>query len=275
MIPFSATISVYKNDNPVDFRTALDSIIHQTLQPTEIIILQDGPIPSALSTVIDEYLSKYSNIKLVALKTNQGLGNARRIAIESCQYDYVAIMDADDIASPTRFEKQIGFITSHPEVDILGGQITEFIDQPTNVVGKRIVPLSDADIKDYLKRRCPFNHVTVMLRQSSVLDVGNYQHWHYDEDYYLWLRMYLNGATFANLPDTLVNVRVGKEMYARRGGWEYFRSEAKLMWWMYKNNITTLPLTLYNIAIRLILQVVMPNSVRGWLFKTFARKHGK
>ncbi|MGM9806354.1 MAG: glycosyltransferase [Candidatus Aphodosoma sp.] len=273
MIQFSATISIYKNDNPDDFQIALESIINQTLKPTEIIILQDGPVPTRLSAVADKFLSEYDNIRLVALPANQGHGKARCAAIEACRYEYVAIMDADDIAEPTRFEKQVSFLEAHPEVDVLGGQITEFINAPDNIVGKRAVPQNDADIKKYIKHRCPFNQVTVILKRSAVIAAGNYQHWHYDEDYYLWLRMYLNGAVFANLPDVLVNARVGKEMYARRGGWKYFKSEARLMWWMYRYGITGLWLSLYNIIIRFVLQVCMPNGLRSFIFRKLARKH--
>lgn len=273
MIPFSATISIYKNDSPEDFRTALDSIVNQTLAPDEIVVLQDGPVPDNLSEVVNEFLSRYDFIRLVALPVNQGHGNARRVAVESCKYDYVAIMDADDIAKSDRFERQIAFLEKHPEVDVLGGQITEFVGEPENIVGKRIVPLSDGDIKAYLKRRCPFNQMTVIMKRSAVMAAGNYLHWYCDEDYYLWLRMYMNGAVFANLPQVLVNVRVGAEMYARRGGWKYFKSEARLMWWMYTHGVSGLFLSLYNIAVRFVLQVCMPNAVRGFIFKKLARKH--
>ena len=69
--------------------------------------------------------------------------------------------------------------------------------------------------------------MTVMFRKDKILSVGNYIDWHYNEDYYLWIRLFLAGCQFANLPEVLVNVRVGKEMYQRRGGWKYFLSEAK------------------------------------------------
>ena len=275
MMPFSATISVYKNDSPEYFRVALDSIINQTLKPTEIIIIQDGPIPEDLSAVVDEFLVEYENVRLIALPTNQGHGNARRLAVEGCRYEYVAIMDADDIAVSTRFEKQIAFLMAHPDVDVLGGQITEFIGDADNIIGKRVVPQYDKDIKLYIKRRCPFNQMTVVLKRSAVLSAGNYKHWYCDEDYYLWLRMYLKGALFANLPDVLVNVRVGADMYARRGGWKYFKSEARLMGWMYRHNITGLFLSIYNISIRFILQVCMPNWLRGFVFNKLARNHDR
>ena len=123
-----------------------------------------------------------------------------------------------------------------------------------------------------MKKRSPFNHVSVMYKKSAVQAAGGYLDWFWNEDYYLWIRMQLNNAVFANTGTVLVNVRVGKEMYQRRGGMRYFKSEAKLQKYMWKDGIISFPKYCYNVLLRLILQVLMPNSIRGWVFKTFARK---
>ena len=159
-----------------------------------------------------------------------------------------------------------------PQLSIVGGTISEFIDNPDNVVGLRVCPLTNVEIREYMKARCALNHVAVMFRKSEVLRVGNYQDWFWNEDYYLWIRMQLAGCKFANLLDILVNVRVGKDMYARRGGWKYFRSEEGIQRYMLKHKLIGLHRYLYNVIIRFILQVAMPNCVRGWVFRTFARK---
>ena len=65
------------------------------------------------------------------------------LAVAHAKYDWVAIMDADDIALPDRFEKQLAYIAEHPEVAVIGGQIEEFIDSPYNVIDKREVPVDD------------------------------------------------------------------------------------------------------------------------------------
>ena len=116
------------------------------------------------------------------------------------------------------------------------------------------------------------NQMTVMFRKAAVDGAGGYVDWYCDEDYYLWLRMMLAGAKFANLPETLVNVRVGKEMYRRRGGMRYFKSEAKLQKWMLDNKIIGFGTYAVNVAKRLIVQVLMPNRIRSWVFQKFARK---
>lgn len=271
-IKFSVAISVYKNDNPDYVDIALKSVTtNQSLKPTEIVLVIDGPISSELESVIETHKKAYSGFKIIRFEKNQGLGNALKTAVENSSYDIIARMDSDDISSPERFEKQISYLKENPDVDIVGGNITEFIGEPQNIVGKRKVPAENDEIKSYMKIRCPLNHVTVAFRKDSILRVGNYLDWFCNEDYYLWIRMYLAGMKFANLSEILVNVRVGKDMYNRRGGIKYFKSEAKLQKYMLDNKIIGFGTYLSNVAKRLIVQVLMPNKIRGFIFKKFAR----
>ena len=141
-IPFSVCMSVYKNDNPKDVLTALRSIsTDQTVRPTEIILVVDGPIPEELEKTISDFSKGYATLTLLRHKVNYGHAIARQTAIEASACEWIAIMDSDDIARPDRFEKQLHFLAANPEVDILGGQIEEFIGSPDNIVGKREVPL--------------------------------------------------------------------------------------------------------------------------------------
>ncbi|MBS7295863.1 MAG: glycosyltransferase [Treponema sp.] len=269
---FSATIGCYKNDNPKDFETAFLSIYNQTVRPDEIIITVDGPIPPELDAVVTRFETEYLAV-ILRSEQNNGQGIAHSMAVSHAKYDWIAIMDADDISVPDRFEKQLAVIADHPEISVLGGQIDEFIGTPDNVVGIRNVPLEDYMIKRYLRIRCPFNHTSILLNTHMVKEAGNYQGWHYNEDYFLYCRMLEKGAVFCNLPDILCHVRVGKEMYERRGGWRYFKSEAKLQGWMYKHKIIAFPRYCINVAIRLCVQVFMPNWLRGFVFQKLFRKH--
>lgn len=180
-------------------------------------------------------------------------------------------MDTDDISLSDRCEKQLKYFGSNPDVDIISGTIAEFIDGENNIVGRRILPTSNAEIDKYFKKRCPLNHVAVMFKKSKVLKVGSYCDWYCNEDYYLWIRMYEAGCKFSNLPEILVNVRVGEDMYKRRGGLKYFKSEAGLQRYMLKKRLIGFSRCIYNIGIRFVLQVLMPNNVRGFIFKNFAR----
>lgn len=270
-IKFSVSMCVYGKDNPQWFKTAVNSILNQTKEPDEVVLVVDGPVPEELDAIIKEF-EKNPVFNVIRLEVNKGHGEARRTGLENCTNELVALMDADDISSPDRFEKQITLFEKNPNLTIAGGNITEFIDKPENIVGARTVCATDTEIKADMKKRCPMNQVTVMIRKSVIEQVGGFIDWYCEEDYYLWIRLYLAKAEFANLPDYLVNVRVGKEMYQRRGGKKYFLSEAKLQKFMLDNKIIGSGTFTINIAKRLIVQVLMPNKLRSWVFQKFARK---
>lgn len=269
---YSVLMSLYIKEKPEYFGLAIDSMLNQTVKPDEIVIVEDGPLTESLYAVLDEYKAKYPQIvRTVKNEKNLGLGLALNVGLKECKNELVARMDTDDISKPDRCEKQLKMFAENPDLDIIGGNISEFIDTVDNRVGARIVPQTDSEIKDYLKKRCPFNHMTVMFKKDSVLKAGNYIDWFWNEDYSLWIRMFLANMIFANIPETLVNVRVGKDMYQRRGSWKYFKSEAGIQWFMLRNGIISLPLYLFNTALRFCLQVLMPNWLRGFVFQKFAR----
>lgn len=274
MDKFSVVTSVYRNDKPEFVRVALDSmLVEQTLKPSEIVLVRDGSVPVDLERLLFEYEAKYSDVMhIIRLDKNGGLGNALKLGVENATYSLVARMDSDDICLPKRFEKQVAYMAEHQECDIVGGQMTEFIGEPTNVVGKRVVPESNEAIYEYMKSRCALNHVTVMFRKDTILKVGNYQDWFWNEDYYLWVRMMMNKCVFANLSDVLVNVRSGEDQYARRGGMKYFKSEEGIQRLMLDNKLINRCEYSVNVAKRLIVQLLLPNWLRGWVFRTFARK---
>jgi len=212
-------------------------------------------------------------LKVVYLEKNLGLGNALRVALENCQHELVARMDSDDVSAPCRFEIQLQYLNRHPQVDIVGGNITEFLGREDNVIGQRYVPETDSQIKAYMKKRCAFNHVSVMYKKSAVMKAGGYKDWFCNEDYYLWIRMMLSGAVFSNVSENLVNVRVGNEMSARRGGMKYFKSEAALQEYMLQKHVIGIPRYLYNVALRFAGEVIASNSLRAKLFRFTRKKH--
>ncbi len=269
---FSVCISVYKNDNAKHFSLALESIVNQSVVPSEIVLVIDGIISKEIENVITDFKNKNSLLKTIYFSKNRGLGEALKIAVENTSYELIARMDSDDIALFNRFEKQLKCFEENFNLSVVGGSVNEFIDNENNIVAMRICPSEDSAIKKYMKSRCGFNHVTVMFKKSEVLRAGNYKYWFWNEDYYLWIRMMEQGCVFKNLPDVLVNVRVGKDMYARRGGIQYFKSEAKLQKYMYQHNIITLPKYLFNVLVRYCVQILMPNSLRGFVFRKLFRK---
>lgn len=272
-VPFSVLMCVYKNDNSTYFKQALESVSNQTVKPSEIVLVIDGPIPKETRDNINDFALKNQDIfNIIDLKINVGHGKAKNIGLKKCTYELVAIMDSDDICTKDRFEKQLLYFKKHPETSILGGIISEFSKNINISLGQRSLPSTHSEIKKFLKMRCPMNHMTVMFKKSEVIEAGGYLDWHYNEDYYLWIRMYLSGAIFSNLNDIIVYARVNDEFYLRRGGWKYFVSESKLQYFMFQKNIINIFRLTFNILIRFFVQFVVPNKFRKWLFLNFFRK---
>lgn len=269
MKKYSVLMSIYKNEDPTYFRIALDSMINQTVQPDEIVLVEDGPLTEELYEVVGEY-EQYLHV--VVNEKNVGLGMSLNRGLLACRNELVARMDTDDISEPDRCEKQLCFFEDHPDVSVLGGQIAEFINSRDNVVGKRIVPETDTELKEYMKKRCPFNHMTVMFRKTDIVKVGNYQDWFWNEDYFLWIRLAEEKFKFANIPDILVYMRVGKEMYKRRGGRNYYLSEVGIQKLLLDKKMIGYGTYSMNCIKRLIVQILLPNGLRGWVFRNFARE---
>lgn len=217
----SVLMSLYKKENPAFLVACLDSVLAQTLLPKEIVIVIDGPITSKLQQVLDEYQSRSGLLRLLPQKENKGLGYTLAIGVEACQYELVARMDTDDLMLPTRLEEQVNCFNQNTDLSICGTNIEEFIEDSSNIISRRLVPESNQAIRQFSKKRNPFNHMTVMFRRSDILKVGNYQPMQGFEDYYLWARLLKAGYKAYNIQDFLVKARVGKDMYKRRGGWQY------------------------------------------------------
>lgn len=306
MLKFSVIMSIYKSDVPELVRVALDSLLQQTLLPNEIVIVGDGPVPAELEQVVSSFKCQVSKIRTTPNPSfakggdlvpedrkesretrnqkpetivtylpqvkNGGLGEAMRIAAEAAKYDYLARMDSDDICLPDRFEKQMKCFEKDPELSLVGGMITEFDGEPENIIAKRILPLEDAEIKRMMRGRCAVNHVTVIFKKADLMKSGNYQPFWKQEDHYLWARMMEHGCKFRNIPDVVVNVRSGKDQIARRGGLRFYKSVVRVFWYMYRHGLISFGYFLYICTVRGIVQVLMPNRLRTWVYLHLLRK---
>ena len=272
---FSVSICVYNEDNHSYLKEALDSILNQTLQPDQIVLVVDGPIKQKLENVIINFKNQLVNLldfKIIRLKLNKGHGDARRIGINNTKYNLVALADADDINVFDRFEKQINIFEKDNSYSIVGSQIIEIDHDSKEPLQKRIVPIEDNDIKDLMRERCPMNQMTVMFKKNDINSVGGYRDFYHNEDYYLWIRMLLGNLKFYNLHNYLVLARINKLFYHRRGGIKYFLSEYRLQKYMLVKNVIKFPRFIYNVSIRFCLQIVLTENLRALIFLKLARK---
>ena len=267
---FTVLMSVYAKDKPDWIAQALDSVLNNTVAPAEVLVAVDGPVGTEIKTVLDRY-SKAHGIKNIYFPRNRGRGAALQDAVPQCTHEMVALMDADDICLPNRFELLLQYFYNHPETDICGGQTEEVDSQTLKEISLRQVPLTDSAIKQYVKSRSPFNQQTVMFKKTSVCRAGGYRAFHLFEDYDLWVRMAWEGAVMANLPEVLVRMRVDNQMFARRGGWKYFKSNLALQNELLQYRMISFPRYIFNTAVRFAVQVLLPNRSRAWFYKKALR----
>lgn len=264
---FSVLMSLYINEKAEYFKECMESILAQTVKPSEIVVVKDGPIKDEVDMLLKQYDKDNPKlIKIVSYTPNKGLGYALNKGVEACSYELIARMDTDDIARSDRFEIQLKEFEKDSALDIFGSQIEEFEDTPSVIVAKRTVPTNDKEIKKYQKRRDAFNHMTVMYKKSAVLKAGNYLPCPLMEDTYLWVRMILSGAVCRNSDQALVYARIGKGMYERRGGWKYFLKYKEGRKKVYETGYISLKDYYYTLLIQFIV-ALMPQGLRGMMFK--------
>lgn len=270
-IKFSLLMAVYAKDDPRYLKDALNSVVDNSALPNETVIVIDGQIGNELKNIIDEFIVPLS-IRKIQLPENGGLGMALRIGLESCSCEWVARFDSDDICFPDRFEKQLNFIRDHPEVDLFSAPILEFDNDISNEhFYLRDVPRSPMHIRQYSNWRSPMNHMAVMMRKQVAINAGNYQDNKSFEDYSLWVRMLLNGATLSNMNQPLVYARAGQAIRLRRGGLAYLKSEFRFMkllnQWGFISNRQFYLMLIAKTPVR-----IMPAVVRQILYWKYMRK---
>lgn len=264
---FSVLIPVYKNDKANQLIDCFDSIKRQTVKANEVLILIDGPVGDDLRKVIDE-----SSFKAHYFEKNRGLPHVLNDGIKLASYPWIFRMDADDIAVPERFSKQVNYLESHPQVTLLGGQIKEFSDSLENLHGIRAVPETPSEIRSFGRWRNPFNHPTVAFKKDVALKLGGYDsHAYFFEDHELWLRFIADNQAVANLPDILVYMRIGDSFLKRRSGQQYIKHEIYFFQRMRKLGIIGYPYFFLLCAIRLPLRL-LPISWLNVIYKMFLRK---
>lgn len=227
----SVLMSVYAKENPAWFARALRSItLQQTRRPDEVVLVADGPLTEELEEEIRRFREELKGavrFRVIRLPENRQLGRALQAGLEYCGGELIARMDTDDIARPERLKLQEEYMRMHPEISACGGEIAEFEEEGV-IIRVKHMPETPEAIRRYGKIRNPLNHMTVMFRKDAVEQASGYQHFPLLEDYHLWSRMLAGGAQFGNLPEVLVEARIGSDFAKKRGGWQYFLQYKKL-----------------------------------------------
>ncbi|MBM7453034.1 glycosyltransferase involved in cell wall biosynthesis [Acholeplasma morum] len=264
---FSVLMSLYDKDNEDYLVQSIESLLNQTVLANEIVLVIDGPINQKLQNIVNFYSIRYKDLfKIIQLPENMGLGKALDQGIFHCTNEYVARMDADDISLPNRFEKQVEFIEKNPDIDIFGAIIDEF-NENGEVVSTRTVPLTDKEIKKYIRRRSPFNHPTVFFKKSKVILFGGYGNLGRKQDYDLFSRMLMNDCKGANLNESLLLFRSDNNSFKRRKSIKNAKSYVRVARNNYSRGYCSLNDLVFVICSQ-ILAVILPI----WVFKIITKK---
>lgn len=232
MVKLAVIQSVYKNDKPEYLIKSIDSILSQTFSSFTYFIGVDGPIGSDLRNVIDSITD--SRIVIKENEENKGLASILNDLLEKCKegdFDFIARMDSDDIATQNRFELQINYLEQNADVDALGGAINE-IDENGNERGKITrYPCTPKECRTFFAKRNPLAHPTVMFR-SSFFEKADWQYptdFVRNEDTRLWHEGFKHGCVIANIPEVVLNFRMTDSMFTqRRNGREFAKSQLEL-----------------------------------------------
>jgi len=210
----TVVMSVYNAEKYVN--QAVESVLHQSFRDFEFIIIDDGST-DASSSLLEGYDDP--RIRLYHNPDNMGLARSLNQGLASAKGEYVARMDADDIAVPGRLEKQASFLGRHADVGILGCCCVN-MDEEGRHVGSSTMPETDLGIRWMSLFGNPFIHSSVMMRRDMLVNNGlKYdESWETAQDYELWTRV-MRHTKGANLRDRLVWYRRGSGVtYRKRKG---------------------------------------------------------
>lgn len=204
--PLVSVIMVVYDPHPEYFRKAVESIVSQQYSNWELIIVET-PSPRPASQILQSIPD--SRIRHVISSQQTSLVEQRNRGFQEARGQFMALMDADDIAHPFRLIKQLKFLHSHPTVDVMGSQIG-VIDSEDGIAGYRWFPSLHEEILRSIVHIVPLCQPAVMLRRDVVDRLGGYRLTEFPvgEDYEYWSRLLRAGVRFANHPDVLLFYRV-------------------------------------------------------------------
>ncbi len=212
--PLVSVVMATYNDKPSFIHSALTSIINQTYENFELLIIDDST-DIETKTAIDSY--KFDTRVHIYRENNKiGFVPSLNKGLRLAKGDYIARMDGDDISDLNRFKIQVEYLDTHPLTDILGGQIN-IIDEDDNVTGFRSYPVGGVKLFSFFLIRSPVAHPAVMFRRKIVTAGFMYdESLKKAEDLDFWIRLYNAGYRFNNLENPILNFRVCPDFLEKR-----------------------------------------------------------
>ena len=219
--PLVSVIMPTYNEPPHIVRAAIGSIMHQTYRNWELFIIDDST-SGQTRQAIDDTVAGDRRVKVIRQEEKIGFVPALNLGIELSNGLYIARMDGDDVSLPDRLARQVAYLTSHPDVDILGGAVN-IMDESGTTRAVRTYPGKGMKLNVFMVFRSPLAHPTVMFRSRIKADGHKYDtRFPKAEDLEFWLRLRNVGYRLDNMAVPLLNYRVIDAMASKRNR-EQFR----------------------------------------------------
>jgi hypothetical protein len=205
MVSISTSVIMSVFNGQAFLSEAIESILGQTFREFEFVIIDDGSTDKT-SEIISAYASRDARMRIFCHK-NKGRAESLNIGISLAKANYIARMDADDVAPPQRLQNQVDFMERHPGVGLLGGAV-ELINTRGQVFKTVRPPSQDSEIRSAMFSRNPIFHSSVLMRKEVVLAAGGYRKALLDaDDYDLFLRIG-ERSRFAALAKPVLQYRI-------------------------------------------------------------------
>jgi glycosyltransferase involved in cell wall biosynthesis len=219
-IVVSLVMATY-NDSPTYLESAINSIREQTFYNWELIIVDDST-KEETKKVLDVFSDEDQRIVIIRSDTEKyGFVKALNVGLENARGDFVGRMDGDDLSRPERIKKEVDFLRTHKEYDVVGSQ-TSIIDSTGKITSFIKFPATGLKFRLFQIMRCPMQHGTVLMRRTLIDNGVRYdEKFKRSEDLELWLRLQKYGYKLYNLQEVLYDFRV-EENYAIKRNKEHF-----------------------------------------------------
>ncbi|APC05325.1 hypothetical protein AOC10_01665 [Polynucleobacter asymbioticus] len=267
---FTVLMALYHGDKPGLFEEAINSVFANSLLPDQCLVVVDGQITGVLKELTEKIKTQFPRVEFIRLPENKGLANALNMGIECVKTHWIVRADADDINLPERFEVLASTISENPNIQLLGSAILE-VDQEKIPLAIREVPCTENEIRQYIKRRNPFNHMSVAYTTEVVKNCGGYPEIFLKEDYGLWAILLSQQVHMMNIKTVLVHATAGMDMFKRRGGWRYAKSEWAMQLLLVRCGLKGITSALMDGCIRATF-FLLPSNLRGYLYLRALRK---
>lgn len=197
------------------FVAAIASCLAQDAAAIEVIVVCNGPQSAIVAESVRRQFADAATVVVLETQIAQ-LVFSLNLGVHHARGRYIARMDADDLAYPSRLRVQFEFMEKNPDIVVCGTDYN-LIDDHDHVIRRVVAPHDDARIRSKLTWSNPFCHPATMIRKSALVAAGGYLGGLYAEDYDLWVRLsLLAGYHFANLPVVGIGYRAAPEGLARR-----------------------------------------------------------